>query len=644
MGETLKDLLFVGWAVAVGYLVWVGLRLWLTRPRRVTLMDQLLGRGEAAVDRLRDRCGTPPDPDLRGRLAEVSGEAVTVLAELRPFAGRLREVERSLRHHPVDRLREQYAARHEAVDELPPGPLRAAREQGLQALDDQLEVAERLDTTRQTLLARVESAVLGLEGLDARVAELCVLSDSSTAEATTTDRLTELSDEVDSMRAGLDEARRVSTAVLDVDSHVRAEPARPARRIRSLGPRPADDLPPAAAPAAETRRRGVLLSRPSGRELRVAAALLVAVLAGSAAHLVGGGPEASTASTRSTGSAAPAGCAYKIAFLGGLTGLGAPQVAAARLAVREHNERHPCVTVATFDTNSVGALIRAAEIAGDPAIVGVVGPVTGEEVDAALPLLDGEGVPVVTGSASATALSGKGWRVFHRTVPTDADQAAAAVRYLDTVMRSRHTFVVVEDTPFGAGLAEVVQPRLGAAFAGKAKVDPDQKDYRKVIQRIVGGDADAVYFAGSAAGAGRFLNQLRPTTAIPLIGTDQLVYTTFFTTARDEATVDVVATCACVPPSRAEQSFRSRYAADFGEAPEFNAAEAYDAATVLLAGIAAGRTTRPAMLDWMSTYDAPGVAQHIRFDAEGDLAPGRINVWALTLKGQDIRAEQIIAE
>lgn len=641
MGETLKHLLFVGWATAVGYLAWVGLRLWLTRPRRVTLMDHLLARGEAAVDRLRDHGGTPPDPDLRARLAEVSGEAVTVVAELRRLAGRLRGVERSLRHHPVGRLREQYAVCRSAADELPAGSLRAAREQGLQALADQLEAAERLDTARQTLMARTESAVLGLESLDARVAELCVLSDTPATEAATTDRLTELIDEVDSMRAGLDEARQVSAAVLDAGPDSDAEPARPARRIRDLGPRPAGDPPPAAAPGPETGRRGVLLSRPSGRELRVVAALLAAVLAGSAAHLVGGGSEASTAST---GSTAPAGCEYKIAFLGGLTGLGATQVAAVRLAVGEHNERHPCVTAATFDTDSVDVVTQAAAIAGDPAIVGVVGPVTGEEVDAALPLLEGAGVPVVTGSASATALSGRGWRVFHRTVPTDADQAAAAVRYLDTVMRSRHTFVVVEDTSFGAGLAEVVQPRLGAAFAGEATVDPGQKDYREVIQRIVGGDADAVYFAGSTAGAGRFLNQLRSTTDIPLIGTDQLVYTTFFTTARDEATVDVVATCACVPPSKVEPAFRSRYAAEFSEAPDFNAAEAYDAATVLLAGIAAGRTTRPALLDWMSTYDAPGVARHIRFDAEGDLVPGRLNVWAFTLKGEATYADQVIAE
>jgi branched-chain amino acid transport system substrate-binding protein len=64
---------------------------------------------------------------------------------------------------------------------------------------------------------------------------------------------------------------------------------------------------------------------------------------------------------------------------------------------------------------------------------------------------------------------------------------------------------------------------------------------------------------------------------------------------------------------------------------------------VLLAGIAAGRTTRPALLDWMSTYDAPGVGRQIRFDAKGDLASRALDVWAFTLEGDSVHADRIIA-
>jgi hypothetical protein len=68
-----------------------------------------------------------------------------------------------------------------------------------------------------------------------------------------------------------------------------------------------------------------------------------------------------------------------------------------------------------------------------------------------------------------------------------------------------------------------------------------------------------------------------------------------------------------------------------------------DAATVLLAGIAAGRTTRPALLDWMSTYDAAGTARQIRFGATGDLTAGPLNVWAVTLDCDAVRADRVIA-
>jgi hypothetical protein len=51
MGETLKHLLFVGWAAAVGYLVWVGLRLWLSRHTG-RVFRQPVPDGDPAVQRM----------------------------------------------------------------------------------------------------------------------------------------------------------------------------------------------------------------------------------------------------------------------------------------------------------------------------------------------------------------------------------------------------------------------------------------------------------------------------------------------------------------------------------------------------------------------------------------------------------------
>jgi branched-chain amino acid transport system substrate-binding protein len=646
IGGALRLLLLVGLAAAALYAAWVGVRLWLARPRPLTVTAQLLERAEAAVDRLRDRCGTVADPQLRARLAAMEGGAATTLTELRGLAGQLDGIEASLRHHPVDRLRQQYAAHHHAVAGLPAGPVRAAREQGLQSLAEQLASAERLEAARQALLARIETAVLGLDSLDARVAEVCVLSGAPVSAA---DRVTELSDEVDGMRAGLAEARQVSGAALGIDQDEAAPPAAPAPTVPPAVPAPA--VPPfvalAAVKAPTVRPRAT--PRRTVKDMRLAAGLIALALAAIGADELFGGTAAPAPKTPAQTSPSPgaagaggAGCQHKVAFLGDLLGLGATQADAVRLAVKQHNERHPCVSVSTFDTNAAAPAAHSAAIARDPAVLGVVGPVTADEVETALPVLDGAGVPVAVASVSDTGLSGKGWRVFHRTVPTDADQGAAAVRYLDRVLGARRTFLVVESTPFGTGLADVVQPRLGAAFAGKVTVDPRQENYRDAVQRIVDARADAVYFAGWAAGAGRFVNQLRPATAIPLVGTDELVYTSFFKAARDDATVDVVATCACVHPGKSEATFRSRYAAEFGRNPDYNAAEAYDAATVLLAGIAAGRTTRPALIDWMSTYDAAGIARQIRFDAKGDLAGAPRNVWAFTLEGESVHADRIV--
>jgi hypothetical protein len=79
---------------------------------------------------------------------------------------------------------------------------------------DQLDVARRLAEVRETLLARMHSAVLGLEGLVARMAELLALHATTAGGSLTATRLAELTSDLEGMRAGLAEAEQVSRTAL----------------------------------------------------------------------------------------------------------------------------------------------------------------------------------------------------------------------------------------------------------------------------------------------------------------------------------------------------------------------------------------------------------------------------------------------
>ena len=75
----------------------------------------------------------------------------------------------------------------------------------IQAVRDQLAARERLVSTDRTLIARMRSAALGLEGLVARLGEIAVLAEGG-ASATANARVDELADELDALRTGLTEA------------------------------------------------------------------------------------------------------------------------------------------------------------------------------------------------------------------------------------------------------------------------------------------------------------------------------------------------------------------------------------------------------------------------------------------------------
>lgn len=83
----------------------------------------------------------------------------------------------------------------------------------LVALNDQRTARARLVSTDETLVARMRTAALGLEGLVARLAEIVALAQGG-ADATAQLRINELADELDALRAGLSEADSLGRAAV----------------------------------------------------------------------------------------------------------------------------------------------------------------------------------------------------------------------------------------------------------------------------------------------------------------------------------------------------------------------------------------------------------------------------------------------
>ncbi len=170
----------------------------------------LLARAEDAVSRLRHLAATPGDPWLRAQVSDVDDEAATALDALRQIGGRVTLVEGSISAGDQRRLTESRSRLTHAMQSTTDPRLRAEQQRGVAAINQQLEISARLDTLRQTLLARMENAVLGLEGLAARMGEVVALGPTAVDHDRAGDLVDSLAVELESLRGGLAEARALA--------------------------------------------------------------------------------------------------------------------------------------------------------------------------------------------------------------------------------------------------------------------------------------------------------------------------------------------------------------------------------------------------------------------------------------------------
>ena len=334
-------------------------------------------------------------------------------------------------------------------------------------------------------------------------------------------------------------------------------------------------------------------------------------------------------------------CPAKLALFGPFSGasadLGQYIHDGVQLAVEQYDAARPACPVSVVDMDSQGdpkqAPAFAQQVVADPRILGVVGPAFSGESEAADPLLNQGGVATITASATETALSNRGWSTFHRIIGNDAKQGPAAGRYIAAVMHARKVFVIDDTEAYGRGLAAEVTEVLGDRVVQSASIPPQQRAFVDVVSQIRAARPDVVFFGGYYEEAGDLLSQMHKAGVTATLVSGDAVKDEGFLRRAGAAAEGTVITCPCRPPQSAGDGFAARYRARFGVEPGTYSAEAYDAATVFLRGIQAGKLTRPAMASFVSGYAGTGVTGPIRFTPTGELVDSSVTVWAYRVAG-----------
>ncbi|MGN6781087.1 MAG: branched-chain amino acid ABC transporter substrate-binding protein [Marmoricola sp.] len=315
-----------------------------------------------------------------------------------------------------------------------------------------------------------------------------------------------------------------------------------------------------------------------------------------------------------------------LAYIGAETGpnaqLGINIYNGAQLAINQHNKANPgCqVQFKKYDTEgdpnkATGPVTQATN---EKNIIGVVGlPFSGES-KATGGIFEQAGLVHITPSATNPDLTKNGWTTFFRALGNDNVQGPAAAA-LANKLGAKKVYVVQDDSDYGIGLSATAQKALGSNLAGTDKVTTGQKDFGATVSKIMNAKPDAVFYSGYYAEAAPFDQQLvSKGYKGTFIGPDGVKDDQFIKLA-GSASSNAYFTCPCLP-GELIPSFEKAYKSAFNAEPGTYSVEAYDAMTILLKGVDAGNTTRPALKKFVAGYDGQGLSKHFKWDSTGELA------------------------
>ncbi len=308
------------------------------------------------------------------------------------------------------------------------------------------------------------------------------------------------------------------------------------------------------------------------------------------------------------------------------------------------------VEVVTFDNQRSEERARAnAREIGDGDFAAVLGHYYSFIALAAAPIYSEHGIPAITGSATAPALTAD-HDTYFRVIADNDIKGRLAAQYIASFLERERVHIAYEDDAYGrtlmASLAEAA-PEVGvevrrqwAVASGSDGLDEQLDD---IVLDLLTADDDAVLFLGTLAGeSAGLVARLRDTGVdLPILGGDSVGLGAFPQALEERVGGDrlrdyidgIHATTYFIPDvgNRAARRFVTAFEERFERRPDALAATYYEAAAIALAayeageGASAATTTeqRQAILEGLQGFDGPashypGITGRIHFDALGN--------------------------
>jgi len=176
---------------------------------RGTIQAELATRGRTAVERMADLADRPADRWIAGEVQQACRDSQPVLESVRELAGRVTLLDSSIVATRPEALAREIQSLQDRMRLSTDADVVREQRRALAALDAQADSVDRLLRRRDTLLAQMQAAVVGLEGLAARIGELVALGPAGQDSEQAGRIVADLTTSLDAMRAGVEEARSI---------------------------------------------------------------------------------------------------------------------------------------------------------------------------------------------------------------------------------------------------------------------------------------------------------------------------------------------------------------------------------------------------------------------------------------------------
>lgn len=215
-----------------------------------------------------------------------------------------------------------------------------------------------------------------------------------------------------------------------------------------------------------------------------------------------------------------------------------------------------------------GGAAVANKLVSDPTVVAIAGHIFSGATEAAMPIYEQAGLPMMSPSATNPPLTQKGSKVFNRVAFTDAVQGKFAAEYLYNNLGKRSIAVLHDGGAYGQGLAEVVRDQftaLGGTVTAFEGITTGEADYSATLAALAASSPEALYFGGYVQDAVVLVNQMatQGLTDTVFFGCDGTFGTDYV--ARTGANSEGSYGTSLIPPaSDAKDAFDAKYMEKYG--------------------------------------------------------------------------------